>query len=246
MPDAEGWRGAPRRWFAGTFDFLLGGPRVGGALADRLSAWARQQRPSDACRHAEARYVVMDSETTGLDLARDRLIALGAVAIEHGRVALGDAFVAVLRQSAPSAEANILIHGIGGSAQRAGGDPAETLIAFLEFTGKDPLVAWRADFDRTVLVRACRDILGVDPRLAWIDLAWLMPALFRGTSCDSLDDWLVHFGIEAPGRHDAAGDAWTTAQLALVAFDAAARAGMRTTGDLVAMQKAQAWLGARR
>ena len=246
MPDADRWRDAPRRWLAGAFDFLLGGPRVGGALADRLSAWARRPRPADGRRHADVRYVVMDSETSGLDLARDHLIALGAVAIERGRVAIGDAFVAVLRQHAASAETNILIHGIGGTAQRGGRDPAEALIAFLEYAGKDPLVAWRADFDRAVLVRACREILGIDPRLRWIDLAWLLPALFRGTPCDSLDEWLVHFGIDAAARHDAIGDAWATAQLALVAFDAAARAGMKTPGDLVAMQKAQAWLGTRR
>ncbi|HET9339083.1 MAG TPA: 3'-5' exonuclease [Casimicrobiaceae bacterium] len=246
MPEAGTWRTAPRRWLAGAFDFLLGGPRVGGALADRLAAWARRPRPPEARRHVEARYVVLDTETTGLDLARDRLIALGAVALERGRVSLGDAFVAVLRQHMASAEANILIHGIGGTAQRTGREPAEALIAFLEFVGKDPLVAWRADFDRAVVVRACRDFLGIDPRLAWIDLAWLMPALFRGTPCDSLDDWLAHFGIDSAARHDAAGDAWATAQLALVAFDAAARAGMRTTRDLVAMQKAQAWLGTRR
>jgi len=246
VPEADGWRHAPARWVAGAFDFLLGGPRVGGMLADRLSAWARRPRPSDVRRHAEVRYVVMDSETSGLDLARDHLIALGAIAIERGRVALGDAFAAVLRQDAASAHANILIHGIGGTAQRGGREPPEALIAFLEYAGKDPLVAWRADFDRTVLVRACREILGIDPRLVFIDLAWLLPALFRGTSCDSLDDWLAHFGIDAGARHDAVGDAWATAQLALVAFDAAGRAGMRTPRDLVAMQKAQAWLGTRR
>lgn len=233
-------------WFDRSVDFLLGGPRVGGALADRLSAWQRRPRPPRTRAHAEGRYVVMDCETTGLDLARDRVISVGAVAVDGGRIALADAFGAVLRQSQASADANILIHGIGGEAQRGGADPAEALIAFLEFAGRDPLIAFRAEFDRPMMQRACREILGVEPKLVWIDLAWLLPALFRGTGCDSLDDWLAHTGVPPSARHDAVGDAFATAQLALVALDAAERVGMRTSGDLVAMQKAQTWLGTRR
>ena len=233
-------------WLDRSVDFLLGGPRVGGALADRLSAWQRRPRPPRTRAHVEGRYVVMDCETTGLDLARDRMISLGAVAIGGGRIALADAYGAVLRQPEASADANILIHGIGGEAQRAGIEPAEALIAFLEFAGRDPLIAFRAEFDRPMLARACREILGVEPTLVWIDLAWLLPALFRGTACDSLDDWLVHAGVPPSARHDAVGDAFATAQLALVALDAADRVGMRTSDDLVAMQKAQAWLGTKR
>jgi DNA polymerase-3 subunit epsilon len=229
-----------------TIDFLLGGPRVGGPLGDRLAAWRRSPRPPKSRAHREGRYIVMDGETTGLDLRHDRLISLGAVAISGGRIALAESFGAVLRQPEASPDANILIHGIGGEAQVSGRDPALALVEFLEFCGKDPIVAFRVEFDRPMLLRAARDHLGVDPRLIWIDLAWLLPALFRGTSCDSLDDWLEHFGIAGTGRHEAVGDAWTTAQLALVALDAAERAGMRTSGDLVAMQKAQVWLGTRR
>ncbi|MFO1283469.1 MAG: 3'-5' exonuclease [Burkholderiales bacterium] len=229
-----------------SLDYLFGGPRVGGALGDRLSAWRRAPRPPRTRPHRDGRYVVMDSETSGLDLRRDRLISLGAVGIRGGRIALADAYGAVLRQPEASADANILIHGIGGEAQRGGRDPALALIEFLEFCGKDPIIAFRVEFDRPMLVRAGREILGVEPKLIWIDLAWLLPALFRGTPCDSLDEWLAHFGIAGTGRHEAVGDAWTTAQLALIALTAAEAAGMRTSGDLVAMQKAQAWLGTRR
>lgn len=233
-------------WLARSVDFLLGGPRVGGALAHRLSAWQRRPRPPRGRAHSAGRYVVMDCETSGLDLNRDRLISLGAVAIGGGRITLAETYAAVLKQPEASADANILIHGIGGEAQRAGADPAEALIGFLEFAGRDPLIAFRAEFDRPTLTRACREVLGVEPKLVWIDLAWLLPALYRGTACDSLDDWLAHAGIPPAARHDALGDAFATAQLALVALDAADRAGMRTSGDLVAMQKAQAWLGTKR
>ena len=48
------------------------------------------------------------------------------------------------------------------------------------------------------------------------------------------------------GRHDALADAYTCAQLLLIALDAAQRMGARTTGDLIALESAQRWLGRRR
>ena len=76
--------------------------------------------------------------------------------------------------------------------------------------------------------------------------AFLLPALFRTTDCDSLDEWLTHFHIEAVDRHDALSDAWATAELLLIALAAAERVAMGTASALLATQKAQRWLGVRR
>ena len=65
------------------------------------------------------RWLVVDVETSGLDAARDRLLAIAAIAVRvdwpSGRLAivLGDSFEVVLRQEAPSTRENILLHGIG-------------------------------------------------------------------------------------------------------------------------------------
>ena len=66
-----------------------------------------------------------------------------------------------------------------------------------------PFVAFRAEFDQTMLERGMKDLFGVPVGFAWIDLAFLLPALFRGTECDSLDDWagaLRHRRRRAPRR----------------------------------------------
>jgi len=233
-------------WLARSVDFLFGGPKVGGPLGDRLAAWQRLPRAEVALSHARTRYVVVDVETTGLDLRRDTLIAIGAVGVTGSAAALDDGFHAVLRQVHASADANILIHGIGGQAQLGGDDPARVLLDFLGFAGKAPLVAFRADFDRPMLERGIHEILGVTAALPILDLAFLLPALFRGTSCDSLDDWLAHFGLGNVERHHALADAWASAQLLLIALAAAENVDMRTPAALFAMQKAQRWLGTRR
>jgi len=127
------------------------------------------------------RYVVVDVETSGLDTRADRMIAIGAVGVERGQLRVGDTFAAVLRQCRASDADNILIHQIGGEAQLSGAEPSKALLGILDFAGKAPLVAFRAEFDRAMLERACKEELGFRPAVPRIDLACLLPALFQTT-----------------------------------------------------------------
>lgn len=234
------------RTLALVLDALFRTPKVEGPLRDRLLAWQRRPPIDLALPHRQSRYVIVDVETTGLDLRRDTPIAIGAMSVSGGAIAFDDTYQVVLRQTTVSADANILIHGIGGETQLGGRDPVLAMLEFVEFAGASPLVAFRADFDRAMLLRATREILGVEFGLPFIDLAFLLPALFRGTECGSLDDWLAHFGVTIASRHDPLADAYATAQLFLVAFAAAETVGMGSAHRLLAMQKAQRWLGTRR
>jgi DNA polymerase-3 subunit epsilon len=223
-------------------DVLHGGKRVD-ALAPRIAEWGRCEAVSLQQPHAALRYVVVDVETSGLDVKADRLIAIGAAGVPGGQLRFDDTFGVVLRQRQASAYDNILIHRIGGEAQMAGADPEHALVDFLEFAGKAPLVAFHADFDRTMLERAFKEALGLRARSAWIDAAALLPALYPDTKCVSLDDWLAHFRIEGIERHDPVADAWATAELFLIALAAADGQGMKTAQGLLAVQKAHRWLG---
>lgn len=169
------------------------------------------------------RIVVVDVETTGLNLANDHLIAIGAVAINNGHIAFADSFEVVLRQEVESGKANILVHGIGGTAQRAGLTPEEALLSFLEYLDGAPLFAFHVAFDETMLRKAFRKFLGFEFRHAWADLAYLLPEFFPeyAKKYNSLDDWLTHFSIGNDARHNALADALATAQLGLIALRAA-------------------------
>jgi len=226
-------------------EYLLGGPKVGGPDEERLRRWFAMPAQPARLPHARARYVVVDTETTGLDMKRDRVIAIGAAGVDGGLLRLADCFDVVLRQERASPDANILIHRIGGEAQLAGVDPKQGVLAFLEYLAKSPLVAFRADFDRTMLARTVKAVLGVPFHHPWIDLAVLLPALFPGAEATTLDDWLGHFRLAGAERHHALADAFATAQLLQIVLDAADRVGMRTAADLVAIQRAQIWLGKR-
>ena len=186
-----------------------------------------------------ARWVVVDCETSGLDIARDRLLSVGAVAVREGRVELADAFEAKVRQEAPSAPENIVIHGIGGDAQRAG-RPLEEVMDRLKACLDDGVpVAFHAAFDAGILRRH-----GLAPRARWLDLAGLAPALFPalGRKDSSLDHWLAVFGIPSQARHDALGDAFATAQLLLILLNEAKRQRLETVEALLKTERAGRWL----
>lgn len=188
-----------------------------------------------------ARWVVIDCETSGLDPARDRLLAVGAVAVRGGRIDPADSFHALLRQETPSAPENILVHGIGGEAQRGGRPAAEALGELARYVGDGFPVAFHADFDSAVLDRA---MPGAGLAAPWLDLARLAPALYpaRSRAARSLDEWLQFAGIPALRRHDALADAFSTAQLLLVLLAEAERQEAASVGDLRRLARASAWL----
>ena len=184
---------------------------------NRLQAWRELARAGCATALSASRLVVVDVESSGLDVRKDHLIAIGAVAVVNGRIALADSLDIVLQQSRVSEKDNILIHGIGGEAQRLGMPPAEALLAFLEYLGKSPLVAFHVAFDQAMIGRAVKAHLGFRFVHAWADLAYVAPALYPQLArrYRSLDQWMAFFQIGNYARHSALADAMATAELLL-------------------------------
>jgi DNA polymerase-3 subunit epsilon len=216
------------------------------ALRVRARQRARDDRSVTSGLFSLVRFVAMDLETTGANMHADRVISIGAVAVAGRTARHADSFEVVLRQDQESRVDNILIHQIGGQEQRAGEEPVGALLSFLEYLDGSIAVAFRAEFDATVLRRELHAQLGIRTRQRFLDLAVVLPALFPGTPNDTLDDWTAHFGLPPIGRHHAIADAYANAQLLLLALEQAQRIGLRTAGDLLDLEKSQRWLGRRR
>ncbi len=193
---------------------------------------------------SKQRWLVIDVESTGLDLRQDRLLAIGAVLVEGNVIRFDQSFEVVIRQPSPSGSDNILIHRIAGDEQMEGVDAAEALVAFLEYCGKLPCAGFHAVFDETMLKRAIEEHLGIDFPAQFIDLALLAPALVEEAppSVRSLDDWVEHFSIEISMRHHAVADAVGTAQLFQVLLDRAARKDCPSAAALFKVAREQRWL----
>lgn len=178
--------------------------------------WPRSTAPVDG-----SRWVVLDVETSGLDPARDRLLAIAAIAVRvdwgAGRLAidLGDSFEVFLRQQEVSSRENILLHGIGAQRQTEGLPVPEALAAFRAYIGASPLLAFHAPFDQTLVNRYLRDEPGGQPPNPWLDIEQLCAVTHEQARCRSLDEWLAHFGIECAVRHQAAADTLAECELLL-------------------------------
>lgn len=213
-------------------------------LARRLREWL--QPGTKAAGAAEERWVVLDTETSGLDPINDQLLAIGAVSVVGAGIVLEDSFEAVLRSVPTGDKENVVIHGIGHEAQGSGIPAPEALAAFSAFVANAPCAGFHCDFDQVVLARSATAAGVALPLPRWLDLAQLAAALVpdghrRGRR--SLDDWLTVFEIDVVARHNAAGDALATAELLLRLRALAAAQRVFGFAGLVRLSQQHRWLG---
>lgn len=167
----------------------------------------------------ETRWVVVDVETSGLDIHRDRLLAIAAIAVRVDwptktlKVDLGDSFEVVLQQDEVSTKDNILLHGIGAQQQRDGMAPALALGAFKDFIGDSPLLAFHAAFDQAMIDRSARKHQRRRLANRWLDIDHLCAVTFEAVPARALDDWMSYFGISCAMRHQAAADTMAECEL---------------------------------
>ncbi|MDH4248454.1 MAG: 3'-5' exonuclease [Deltaproteobacteria bacterium] len=218
-------------------------PKAPLEVRERLAQWRILKRGSAKITLDNADFFVVDTETTGLNPDRDKLVSVGAVSVRQERIILGSTFHGILRQSHNGGLENILLHGITPGQQAQGEEPAYLLMNFLELIGKVPLVAFHAPFDRVFLNRALKQYMGVGLVNPMLDLAYLMPALYPhrerspGSAVEGLDGWVRYFGLSVINRHSAEEDALVTAELFLIALAQAKKQGLRTIRDLFSLAK---------
>lgn len=195
----------------------------------------------------ERRWVIVDVETSGLNAHRDRLLAIAGVAVHVPEdfsaptIHIQDSFEVVLHQDVYSDKENILVHGIGVGAQRAGVDPVAALQAFESWIQDSPLLAFHAPFDEAMIQRACLAHMGRKLPNPWLDIEPLARVTHEHVKARSLDEWMAHFGIECAVRHQAAADTFATAEL-LMQIWPGLRAQGRSWRDMVKLAENSRWI----
>ncbi|SFB33230.1 DNA polymerase-3 subunit epsilon [Pseudomonas sp. NFIX10] len=182
----------------------------------------------------EQRWVVLDLETTGLNLNKDQVLSIGAVVIEDGAIDFSQQFERTLQCDQQKLGPSVLIHGLAPSAIAAGSAPAEALLAFMAFVGDSPLLAFHAPFDSHMLGRALKDHLGYRLQHPFLDVADLAPMLCPQANLrkSGLDEWIDWFKLQVFDRHNASADALATAELALILFSRARQQQIHSPLDL--------------
>jgi len=177
-----------------------------------------------SCKVRHCRYVVVDLETTGLDVERDRIVSVGAVRIEDGRILLGQVFDELVNPGRRIPLASTRIHGITKEMVRHARSEEDVCTDFMAFLGRDIIVAHHARFDLHFLNRVMRNMHGFPLQNLVLDTVPLCRTIVfpphpypYGIDLNSmqfsLDAVAKHFAIDIQGRHTALGDAMATAMI---------------------------------
>jgi len=172
---------------------------------------------SDETPVDEARFVVLDSETTGLDPRRDKLITIGAVAVCAGEILLEDSFEVMIRLAYNNS--SVTVHGITRDEASGGMEEREAIAQFLEYLGGSVIVGHHIGHDVETFNAGYQRHFGFRMPNASLDTMSLTLLLERDgafagrpTIQDfSLDALCVLFNIIPHDRHTAPGDAFMTA-----------------------------------
>jgi DNA polymerase III subunit epsilon len=185
--------------------------------------WSLQRSANLRIPLDEARFVVVDLETTGGRPAPGSIIEIGAYRVEGGR--LTASFQSIVRPMMPIPRFVEGLTSITNEMVLEAPPIEEVLPAFREFLGDAVMVAHNAQFDHSFLDFEFRRLFGIgitNPLLCTIRLSRrLLPSLKRRR----LDALAEHFGLSTEGRHRGLGDARMAAELLAIFLEMAARMG---------------------
>lgn len=175
--------------------------------------------------------VVVDTETTGLDPAKARLVEIGAVRIARGRRDGAPPFRRLVHPGVPIPTAAARVHGIDDATLAGAPAFADIWPEFVRYVGDALVIGHSVGFDLAVLKRECEraEIAWTRPRtLDTRLLAEVAEPELAGYSLDELASWL---GVEVADRHSALADAGMTAQVFTALLPKLRQGGIRTLGE---------------
>lgn len=124
-------------------------------LADERFRFMWDPPPAD-------QWVALDCETTGLNVHRDEIIAIGAVRIEGDRIVTSQRLELLVRPTRRRISADSArVHGLLGRDVEGGADPDAAMMQLMRFIGSRPLVGYYLEFDVAMIDRAIYRLLGL-------------------------------------------------------------------------------------
>jgi DNA polymerase-3 subunit epsilon len=172
----------------------------------------------------EARFTVVDLETTGGRMGPGAIIEIGAYQMVGRRI--GESFQTLVRPHAPVPRFVTSLTSITNEMLRDAPRIEEVLPAFRDFMGDSVMVAHNAQFDFGFLDFEFRRLFGIglrNPVMCTLRMARrFLPSLRRRR----LDALAEHFGLSTEGRHRGLGDARMAAEILSIFLDIAEKNGL--------------------
>ena len=160
------------------------------------------------------RFVVFDTETTGLDTKKDRILSIGTITVISNTLKVADSLECYLKQDLFNAE-TVKIHGLLKEGTYKKVSEEEAVVQFLAHIKNAVLVAHHAAFDIAMINQALKRLNLPKLKNKVLDTGHLYKTTKLDTSKKhfSLDYLSERFKIPQHDRHTASGDAFITALL---------------------------------
>lgn len=209
------------------------------AIYDFALLGATRHDAIDALPLSKLTYVVFDTETTGLDTARDEIVQLAALRILNGRIIPGEELDLLVDPGRPIPPSASRVHGVTDDMVRGRPGIAVAGARLRRFSENAVLVAHNAPFDLAFFHRHQTAIGGTldNPVL---DTVLISAILFGPGVPHTLDALCDRLGVALPAeaRHTAMGDTRATAEVLLRMLPMLQVQGLTTYRQvLAAMQK---------
>jgi CBS domain-containing protein len=173
----------------------------------------------------------LDTETTGLDTARARIVQIGAVALSHGRILDGRQIDLLIDPEVPVPSTSTRIHGITNAMVRNAPAFASAWAALQAFIENRVIIGHAIGFDLSMLERETARA-GMEWRKPRSLCVRLLARLAEPGQRDySLDALAARFGIVISGRHSALGDARAAAEIFVALLPRLQERGIRTLAE---------------
>lgn len=169
------------------------------------------------------RYVVIDTELTGLNEQRDSIVSIGAVKMDGRLIKMTQTFHRLINPKTSLTSKSIIIHKITPSEVEQEPTIDKVISEFLEFCEDRIIIGHFVAIDMTFLNKEVRRVLGTIIPNPVMDTSYIYNYLkkkypkktifFTYPGEMELYEMAKKFGITCESSHDALSDAFITAQL---------------------------------
>lgn len=148
--------------------------------------------------------IVLDTETTGLDYTKEKMVEFAAVRLENGKIK--DEFQTLINPEQHIRKSSIAIHGITSDMVADAPTEAEAMPKILEFIGDYPIVAHNAIFDYTFINEASLRTCGKEITNARVDSQQMFKEVYPDLDSHGLEALTRRFNVDLNNHHRAMAD----------------------------------------
>lgn len=164
-------------------------------------------------------FSVIDVESTGLNLKKDKMVAFAGIQVRNLKISIRESLDIVIRLESPVKDDAVHIHELTNKEKKKGISENKAIEEILKFIGSSIVVGYQVWLDQQLVNRSMKDVLGKKLLNRTVNIPDLIrridapvQRIYPSSKLD-LKAQCEAFGIDIMDQHTAAGDAFAEAQL---------------------------------